>query len=619
MQLRLRFLLSSAGLMLLSQAPVAGAVTLVPMEEPVSTLVSPGTGPFIPSMQYAFAGTSLIATTVTSTPLLCANTSAPLVAGTTLNPVYFSATGSGSGSGQNPARPFVFGASSASPSASALASGATNVAMSPTSMTFSGDALGSLVCYGLDSSGARRVTRDVFFDGMDGTYNSTVALSVFHIPDAGNPYYSYTIDVTVPPLPAGTNCSAAGLDCNFVVEEGYDTALFATNTGGWCLASAGTTSCQGPTTAGDINMTVVAPVAPAAAATLHFVVYRSFQTGVTSLPASGAPVALAALFSPNDLEENKLDDNVSAGNNQIANAAPSVAQDAAFTSFAGSLAALSENTDSGTMTFDISDSDTAESGGATLGAAVTLNLPGSISVPLTANCPTLLSSPGATPVSRACTIDIPLNNGAFWNAQVGTALDGGFNVLATDTTNGSYANGLSANASIVVTDPLGKASAPVAVPLHIHSTVNNPPAVAFGGGMPVAQDSKQGGTSYPTYSCSIQTNNCGATFHVVELDGLVTALPGPAAALDELASQTTAVLDVQCGLSGENNAIFTNAPVVTQSAGSPTSYDVIFQLTSPPTAGSSLCSVSFTDQANSFPNGQTAKTAAKQFRVVVNT
>jgi hypothetical protein len=105
----------------------------------------------------------------------------------------------------------------------------------------------------------------------------------------------------------------------------------------------------------------------------------------------------------------------------------------------------------------------------------------------------------------------------------------------------------------------------------------------------------------------------------VELDGLVTALPGPAAALDELASQTTAVLDVQCGLSGENNAIFTNAPVVTQSAGSPTSYDVIFQLTSPPTAGSSLCSVSFTDQANSFPNGQTAKTAAKQFRVVVNT
>jgi len=67
------------------------------------------------------------------------------------------------------------------------------------------------------------------------------------------------------------------------------------------------------------------------------------------------------------------------------------------------------------------------------------------------------------------------------------------------------------------------------------------------------------------------------------------------------------VMDVQCGLSGENNPIFTNAPVVTQSAGSPTSYDVIFQLTSPPTAGSSLCSVSFTDQANSFPNGPARK------------
>jgi hypothetical protein len=291
-------------------------------------------------------------------------------------------------------------------------------------------------------------------------------------------------------------------------------------------------------------MTVTAPVAPAAATTVHFVVYRSFQTGVASLPASGAPVALAALFSPNDLEENKLDDNVATGNNQVANAAPSVTQDATFTSFAGSLAALNENTDSGTMTFDISDSDTPESGSSTLQAAVTLNLPGSISVPVTANCPTLLSSPGATPVSRACTLDIPLNNGAFWNAQVGAALDGGFNVLATDTTNGIYASGVSASASIVVTDPLGKVSAPVAVPVHIHSTANNAPVVAFGAAMPGAPDSNQGGTSYPTYSCSIQANNCGATFHVVELDDLITALPGPAAALDELASQTTAVLNV---------------------------------------------------------------------------
>jgi len=343
MQLRLRFLLSSAGLMLLSQAPVAGAVSLVPMEEPVSTLVSPGTGPFIPSMQYAFSGSSLIATTVTSTPLLCANTSAPMLPGTTLNPVYFSATGSGSGSGQNPARPFVFGASWSSPNVSATAMGATNVAMSPTSMTFSGDALGSLVCYGLDSAGARRITRDVFFDGMDGTYNSAVALSVFHVPSNATDYYGYTIDVTIPPLPANTTCGVSGLDCNFSLIEGTDTSIFSTGaadsasgmSGLWCLAPAGAQSCSTPPppggtspTAGNINVgyanygvgglpSLTAPIAPAAAKSFHFVVVRYFHTGTTALPVSGAPVVIAALFSPSDLEENKLDDNVATGNNQV--------------------------------------------------------------------------------------------------------------------------------------------------------------------------------------------------------------------------------------------------------------------------------------------------------------
>ncbi len=322
MQLRLRFLLSSAGLMLLSQAPVAGAVTLVPMEEPVSTLVSPGTGPFIPSMQYAFAGNSLIATTVTSTPLLCANTSAPLIAGTTLNPVYFSATGSGSGNGQSPAHPFVFGASPGSPAVSALASGATNVAMSPTSMTFGGDAAGSLVCYGLDSSGARRVTRDVFMDGVEGVpYNSTIVLTVFHAPTSGTDYYGYKIDVTLPPLPVDTD--------QFALIEGFDSAVFATTAGEstagiqgtWCQSLDGQ-SCAFAPNGGNINFSyangtnnsLLAPVSPNPAVQYHFIVKRYLRTGTTSVPSTGAPLVIAALFSPNDLEENKLDDNVAIGN-----------------------------------------------------------------------------------------------------------------------------------------------------------------------------------------------------------------------------------------------------------------------------------------------------------------
>src|ERR1700751_1296685 len=98
MQVRCSFLLSCAGLMLLTQAPTAGAVSLIAMEEPITTLVSPigggnGSG-FVSPMQYTYAAvTGPVATTVTATPLLCANTSAPIVAGTALNPVYFSANG----------------------------------------------------------------------------------------------------------------------------------------------------------------------------------------------------------------------------------------------------------------------------------------------------------------------------------------------------------------------------------------------------------------------------------------------------------------------------------------------------------------------------------------------
>ena len=638
-QLRCGVLFNLAGLMLLSQASSAGAVSLVPMEEPVTTLVSPiggGNGPsFVTPMQYTYNAISgAIATTVTATPLLCANTSQPLVEGTLLNPVYYSSNGGGA----SPPMPFVFGAALGSPTVSAMAKGAQNVSMSPTQMNFVGDDTGSLVCYGLNADGTRRLTRDVFEDGVDGSaFNSTIVLSTFHLPSQAEPYYSYTIDVTIPPLPANTNCSANGLDCNFVIEEGYDTSVFDTANGGWCQASPGATQCQFSTTAGDVNMIASAPIAPASALNLRFIVFRQLRAGAT-LPATGAPVAIAALFSPNDLDENKLDDNVSAGNNTLANAAPSIAQDTAFAVFAGSLAALSENADSGTLTFDITDADTAENG-STLGATAMLNLPNNIAVPLTANCSTLLSSPGTTPVSRACTIDIPLNNSAFWNAQVSPVLDNLFNVVATDTTNGLYAPGISAsnsNVSIVVTDPLGKSSIASTVPVHIHSTVNNAPTITYGTGFVQASDPNNG-KSYATYSCSIaagaNVGGCGAAVRgVIEVDLLasVTSGGGPPAAFDEVASQTTAVVpfsdpndtytNVQC-TPEQATGIFASdgGPIVAASPGSTTTYDMNFLLptTPPPSAVSALCGLSITD-VGPYPNGEIAAKSLKQFRVVVN-
>jgi len=616
MQLRWFVLFNSAGLMLLSHASTVGAVNLIPMEEPVTTLVSPPHANPVPSaMHYDFAQNGAVVTMLTSTPLLCANTSTPIVPGVGLNIVYYSGYASGL---SNPAPlPFVFGASSTSPSVSAVATGAQGVGMTP-SMTFSGDDLGSLVCYGLDSNGTRRLTRDLFEDGLDGaSYDSSVAVSVFALPADGNLTYdyAYTIDVTVPPLPAGTNCSGTGLDCNFVIMEGYDSSVFSTTSGGWCQASLGTQSCSGPTTLGNVYFSIPAPIAPAAAKSYRFVAYRSLRSGIAALPDTGAPVVIAALFSPNDLDENKLDDNVSTGNNQKSNAAPSVTQDATFTSFAGSLAGLSENTDSGMLTFDIGDPDTADvPAGGSLHATVSLTI-GGLSASVPADCSTTLGSSGGS--SHACKVDIGLNNGNWWNTDVSATYDGLFNAVATDATNGSYAPGVTASLQITAIDALGKASAPLSVPVHIHSTANNAPVVTFGGAMPNTADSSQGGSSFPTYSCSIGTNNCGATFHVVELDGLITALPGPASAFDELALQSTAVLDVQCGLLGENSAIFANTPVATPSSGSPASYDVLFQFKSPLVAGSSLCSINITD-SGSFPNGETAKNTSKQFRIIVS-
>jgi len=574
---------------------------------------------------------------------LCANTGQPSVAGTTLNPVYYSAFG---GVGNPNPRPFVFGASAGSPGVSAQAQGATQVAMTASSMQFLGDASGSLVCYGLDPHGAHRLTRDMFEDGVDpNPYNSSVSLSVTHVPSSPTDFYAYRIDVTLPALPSSTD--------DFALIEGFDTSVFATVAseatsglqGFWCQSLDGQTCAQLPgnsyvgninfSYSNGINNSLQAPVAPSPDVTYHLLVKRYLRTGVTSLPTTGAPVAIVALFSPNDLQENKLDDNVASGNNEVANAAPSVTQDATFTSFSGSLAALNENTDSGTLTFDIADTDTPDPvSGPHLTAAVTLNVAG-LSFPAAADCSTVLAPGSGIAASRACTVDIPLNNANAWNAAVASNYDGLFNALATDTTNGSYASGVTASAQIVVTDAGLKSSAPVSVPIHIHSTVNNAPLIAYAGPL-VATNDPNNNQSYPTYSCSVSAGSgvggCGAPLRGsidVTLTGSVTATPGPAAAFDELVTQTTAVVpfkdandsftNVQCDREQTALVFVTNGGPIVAAAGVQGTYDMDFLLptTPPASAVSALCTLTITD-VGPFPNGETAKTTSKQFRIVVN-
>ena len=630
--------LSCAGLLLLSQAPTADAVSLSVLEEPLTNLVSPVVQ--TPPMKYAVASGALVATPITATPLICANTWAPAAAGMSLNPVYYSSAAIGA----TTPLPFVFGALPSSPGVSAQASGSSGMNMKGGLMQFAGDSAGSLVCYGLDASGTHRLTPDIFKDGLNGgEYNSSVTLTVFHLPSGNTDYYGYRVDVTLPPLPSTSD--------SFALIEGYDSSVFATtaaespsNTqGNWCQSFDGQ-SCAFAPNAGNINFSYLngfnsslqAPVAPNGTTQYHFIVKRYLRNG-QSLPASGAPVAIAALLSPNDLEENKLDDNVAVGNNQLSNVAPAVAQDGAFTTFTGSLAGLTENTDSGTLTFDISDSDTAEAGRPPLSAAVTLTLAG-LSVSASADCSTLVPNGGGapTPVNRVCSVSIPLSNANWWNSSVASTYDGLFNTFATDTTNGFYASGVSANARIVVTDSLGKAAAPVNVPVHVHSNVNNAPVIAYASPFQQQLDPNNS-QSYPTYSCSVglgtAAGGCGAAVRgsiLVDLPGSASALGGPPAAFDELASQTTAVVpysdpsdsftNVQC-TNEQQSAVFaaSGGPIVAASGGSGTQYGMNFLLptTPPASAVSALCTLTVTD-VGPFPNGQTAKTAAKQFRVVIN-
>ena len=593
----------------LSYAPTAGAITLLPFDEPTTQLVTANPWSYVQTNP-----TTWVLEPITSTPLLCANTSAPATPHTPVSPVYYSPSGLAS------QKPFVFGAAASTPNTPAFALGASAIYGSVA--TIAGDP--SLVCYGLDANGVHGPTPGVMRDGYEGInysptlkaqFNSSVVLTVFHVPTSASDYYGYTIDVSIAAAPGLANCGVN--DCNFALLEGFDTSVFATNSSathpdeGWCIGSAGSTACSTSTVEGGININYSTwpnsflphLVAGASPLSYRFVVKRYFASNVTALPASGGPVAIAALFSPFDMDENFIADNVAVG---YGNTPPAVVQsDATWTTFSGKLGTLAESTDSGALTFNITDQDTPDSGGQ-LHAAVTLNLSG-LSVPVTPTC-TVSSGTGAA--NRQCSMDINFADPNWWNASVDATYDGQGNVFATDP------GGVSASASIVVTDALGKSAAPISVPIHVQSKVNSAPLVAFAGAMPSAPDSKQGGASYPTYSCSVTADNCGGNFNVVEVAGAISAQPGPAAAFDELASQTTDVNNVVCGQSGEQDAIFLNAPIATLA--STNTFDLAFQLKSPLVTGSSLCTVAITDKMAAFPAGETAQVTSKQFRIVVN-
>jgi hypothetical protein len=169
----------------------------------------------------------------------------------------------------------------------------------------------------------------------------------------------------------------------------------------------------------------------------------------------------------------------------------------------------------------------------------------------------------------------------------------------------------------------------------VRSTANNAPVIAYTSPFAQATDPHDN-QSYPTYSCSIglgsNAGGCGAASRGIitpSLPDSVTGLPGPAAAFDELASQSTAVVpfsdpsdaftNVQCTAEQQAAVFVADGGPIVSPGGGPGQYsmDFVLSTTPPASAVSALCTLTITD-VGPFPNGQTAKTAAKQFRLVVN-
>jgi hypothetical protein len=262
-----------------------------------------------------YATSSNLFTLTVSQPVMCANTG-PAAAGAPngglINPVFAN---------------FIFGPYSVAQNGAPVQTpsvGLTNVqyktSLTPATYVLQADStLGTppLVCYVTDANGVRKPTSDIFVDNFDhdytlgaapDIYDSSVTVTVEARPPAG--YALIYVDINIP-TPAQ--------QANFVLRDGYNTRVFNTTGGGWCQAAntiATTCPDTSPPTAltlGDINFTQTLN-SNSSPTQMRFIVYRQYKT-LNNTPISPNPgelLALAALFSPSNIAEVPLGNNVAA-------------------------------------------------------------------------------------------------------------------------------------------------------------------------------------------------------------------------------------------------------------------------------------------------------------------
>lgn len=434
----------------------------------------------------------------------------------------------------------------------------------------------ALACYSLSTAGARRATPGLFVDSFDEPYaDAAVNLRVVQLPSIDNSYiYKYYVDLTLP-----ANTSSVSLP--FSLRDGFDSSVFGASGAFYCEVAPGVTSCSGQTPVSDNleKLYMVAPGAPPVSK--RFIVSRPLRNAGDALPNTGAPLALAAVFSLTDLET-RLDNNVSAGFGSLSDFDPVI------TTTSTNLSGLSEGGILPGVTFSLSD-DTTESSGLLLGASVSVDFNGTL-VPVSVNCGSTTPNPGPGS-SRNCSFDIvPSEN------------------FATDVNPGTYANGVHASVIITATDPRGQSSSKT-LQFHVASSDNDAPVFTVSSSYAPPDSANN---NMPTITCNRATGAGSANCTGV-LPGFVTGLaPGPLDAVDERASQTTFMV-VSCVT--EAGTPFATSPSLSSEGNG--SYRLNYQLNLSNAAAARCAAGAGEGGGSVYPSGQGYRDHFETFRIVI--
>lgn len=384
-----------------------------------------------------------------------------------------------------------------------------------------------LICYVLDNVGVRKISASLFGDNFDApaSPNAYISTRVLALPDHDNAYFKYLVDLTIPAAYAGKN---------YAVRDGFDSSVFDQSLSRFCEVALTATSCTSNPTLNSIDDL---QVVPAGGISRRFVVQRPLRSGVFSLPPNpNLPLTAAALFIDGSNEKN-LRDNVSVGRAVLSDMLPVITADASM------VGVLTEGSGATDVRFVISD-DTSEVGMPTqLNATVTLDFNGTLVPATNLSCAQQEVPQNGEAIRRTCRFDIPVFNPNF----------------ATDSTPGTYVQGVQASIRITATDSRNQISTRT-VPLHIVTADNDPPSFSLS---PIALPDRGNGDLL-TVTCDLSapppyTEQCLGNIQSFILE----RLPGAPGSADENATQTAFFAGVdssnKLNCTGSLPSIFTTA------------------------------------------------------------